>query len=204
MRTSFPFLRTSILFFLASNSPLPLRADAIEDRVSEIRARYNGIERAKLRRSTIRFESEMDPFSAAWTGHFEGDDLVKVHIASALGDHGAYDEYFYYDRGRLFFVYAVENSWYFTGRSLPNGEGETIDRTAEHRIYLSEGRVIRHLVKEASAKDAASLPSLIAKAPNRPAKDEEDAERAERFVAHGEGANKIRQSSDLARLYGAD
>lgn len=201
MQTASSLLRPALLVLLPALISPVLLADPAEDRVAEIRARYQTIEGAKLRRSAIRFESPMEAASATWTGFYEDGELVKVHLASALGDHGATDDYFYYEGGRLFFAYSVAGSWQFTGRTLPNGESETVDKTVEHRLYLSADRIVRHLVKEASAKDLSKLPLLLAKAENRPA---EDPERAKEIVERGLGAFDVRAAGDLGRIIGVE
>lgn len=167
-------------------------ADPVEAKVSAIRALYNEIEGAELRTKRIEFESQDEPLSGTCTLHYRGDELVKIHLAYGFGDHGASDEYHYYDRGSLFFVYASDGSWGFTGQTLPNGESETIDSVTEHRLYLGDGTILRHLEKKASSKNPASLKGLLAKAANGPA---QDASRGIQLVRHGQRAVAIRDAA---------
>lgn len=174
-----------------------LRADPVEDQVKNIRARYNAIEGAKLPGTKVEFESQDEPLSGSCTTYAQGGAVVKVHISWGAGDHGASDEYYYYDTNGLFFVYATDGSWGFTGNTLPNGESETVDTTIEHRVYLAGGEIIRHLKKEARSTNAGALPGLIAKAPNLPANDPE---RAGELLRRGQGAAWVRSPADLGAL----
>lgn len=172
------------------------RGDAVEDRVKEIRSLYQEIESAKLKGRKVEFEGESEPITASCTTYVEDGEVVKVHLSWG-GDHFASDEYFYYSDGQLVFVYASDGSWRFTGETLANGESETIDEVVEHRVYLSDGAVIRHLEKSASAKKADAIPALLAKAGNRPG---DDSERAAELMAHGREACLVKTASDLGKL----
>lgn len=174
-----------------------LRADPVEDQVKNIRARYNAIEGAKLTGTKVEFESQDEPVSGTCTTYAQGGAVVKVHLSWGAGDHGASDEYYYYDANGLFFVYASDGSWGFTGNTLPNGESETVDTTIEHRVYLAGGQIIRHLKKEAKSTDGEAVPGLIAKAPNLPANDPE---RAAELLRRGQGAASVKSPADLGAL----
>jgi len=192
-----PLAWLCLLLPLISVAP-SLQADPVEDLVKQIRALYNSIEGAKLRSSKVVYEPEDEPLVLTCTNYFQGDSLVKVHLSFGGGDHGVSDEYFYYDQGRLFFIYASDGYWHFTGATLPNGESETVDGLAEHRLYLDGGgHVIRHLLKEVKSSNPDQLKSLLAKAENRPASNPE---RAARLLRHGYAANQIRTREDLERF----
>lgn len=177
------------LFLLSFGASL--HADPVEDRVNWIRARYGEIEGANLRSRSFEFESQDEPLSGTCTLYFQGDEVVKVLLSYGAGDHGASDEYYYYNGGTLFFVYASDGYWRFTGETLSNGESETIDTAVEHRLYLDGGRIVRHLSKEATSKKPAALKGLLAKAENHPSAD---SDRAARLVRRGLRANSIRNS----------
>ena len=161
------------------------RADETEALVKDIRERYNQIEGAKLRPVELEFTSDSDPVSGTFTRYYRGDELVKVKLSYAMGDHGGSDEYFYYQNGQLFFAVATDTAWGFSGETLPNGESGTIDTAIEHRVYFSKGILIRHLSREVKSKDPDALAGLLAKATNRPATD---TERGGRLYAVGQGA----------------
>ncbi|MBL9157586.1 MAG: hypothetical protein JNJ70_08950 [Verrucomicrobiales bacterium] len=184
----------SLVPFLAA--PV-LLADAVEDKVTAIRALYNEIEGAKLRTRVIEFEAQDEPLAGTCTLHYQGDKVVKVHLAYGAGDHGASDEYFYYSEGKLFFAYASDGYWSFTGETLPNGESETIDSTTEHRVYVENGAVIRHLEKAAKSKNPEALPGLLAKAKNTPG---EDTDRATRLVHRGGKASSVQDAAGVIAL----
>ncbi len=185
----------STLFALLFSSAL--QADPVEDQVKSIRARYNAIEGAKLTGTKVEFESQDEPVSGTCTTYAQGGAVVKVHLSWGAGDHGASDEYYYYDANGLFFVYASDGSWGFTGNTLPSGESETVDATVEHRVYLSGGQIIRHLKKEAKSTNPEALPGLIAKAPNLPVNDPE---RAAELLRRGQGAAWVKTPADLGAL----
>ncbi len=184
------------LLALATSLSMTAYGDPVEDRVKEIRSRYNEIESAKLKGRKVEFEGESEPITASCTTYTEGGEVVKVHLSWG-GDHFASDEYFYYADGQLLFVYASDGSWRFTGETLANGESETIDEVVEHRVYVSDGAVIRHLEKSASAKKADAIPALLAKAETRPG---DDAERAATLLERGRGASSVKTAADLGRL----
>lgn len=158
---SFPIL--AILSFL----PLSAGADSVEDAVADIRAKYNQIENASLETKVIAFEPDDDPAYGKVTKYFRNGQLVKANYVFGQGDHGWADETYYYHNGQLFFIYVAGRSWRFTGRTLASGESETVDMMREHRLYFSNGSLIRYLMKEAESTDYDALGSLIAKAPNQ-------------------------------------
>ncbi len=149
----------------------PAVADQVEAAVSEIRAKYNQIESAKLTTQVIEFEPDDDPSYGKLTKYFQNGQLVKANFVFGQGDHGGGDETYYYDNGQLFFIYVDERSWRFTGKTLPNGESETIDTMTEHRLYFSNGALIRHLRKQVESTDYDAIGSLIANVANQPFSD---------------------------------
>lgn len=159
-------------------------ADA-EAIVKDIRERYNRIEGAKLRPKEIEFTSDSDPVSGTFTRYYQGDALVKIKLSYGMGDHGGSEEYYYYDQGRLFFAFATDSAWSFSGETLPNGESGTIDTAIEHRAYYSDGALVRHLSREVKSKDPAAISALLKKATNQPSTD---SERAARLYSVGLGA----------------
>lgn len=193
VRPAFCLLAATALLAAAVS---PARGDTVEERVKEIRSRYNEIESAKLKGRKVEFEGESEPITASCTTYTEGGEVVKVHLSWG-GDHFASDEYFYYADGQLLFVYASDGSWRFTGETLANGESETIDEVIEHRVYVSDGAVIRHLEKSASAGKADAIPALLAKAESRPG---DDAGRAATLVEHGHAAASVKTAADLGKL----
>lgn len=185
----------SVFAALATTIAGSSRGDEVEDRVKEIRTRYNAIESAKLKSQKVEYEGDSEPITATCTTYFEGDEVVKVQLTWG-GDHFASDEYFYYAGGRLIFVYASDGSWRFTGETLPNGESETMDEVVEHRVYLSGDSVIRHLEKTASSKKPDEIKTLLAKTENRPS---DDTERAQALVAHGKALFAVRTAAELGK-----
>lgn len=194
------FLSTAVaaLSFMVFTGSLQItRADEVDDAVKGIRAAYNAIEAAKLREETVEFESEDDPVSGSCTRYFKGDELVKIRINYSQGDHGGADESYYYTEGELFFAYVAESSWVFTGEENADGEGETMETIHEHRVYFANGSLLRHLAKEASAKDEKALKGLLAKAENKPCKDEEVTGRIYQF---GNALPGLKTAEELLEL----
>lgn len=185
-----------LLAFLSGIVPPALRAADVEARIREIRAKYESVENAKLSKKTISFEGEDEPVNGECTFYRQGDQIVKV-VFTYGGDHGANDESYYYDGGRLFFVHASDGAWNFTGRTLPNGESETVDSVTEHRVYVDGGAIIRHLVKEAQSTDGAKLPGILAKTENKPG---DSGERAQRLVRIGDALLQVSGPKDLEKV----
>lgn len=170
--TARTFPLTPLLVLTALSLLVPqVRADPVEDAVSEIRKRYNRIESWSLSPKRISFESQDEQASGELVRYYHDGALAKANLSFGVGDHGASDETYYYHDGELFFVYAVQGYWRFTGRTLSNGESETVDVMIEHRLYFSDGRLVRHLRKEAQSTDAAALKGLISKEKNQPHQD---------------------------------
>jgi hypothetical protein len=186
-----------ILFAAASLSLTPARADEAEAKVKDIRERYNRIESAKFRAKEMEFTSNSDPISGTFTRYYLGDTLVKIKLSYGMGDHGGSEEYYYYDHGELFFAFATDSAWGFTGETLPNGEGTTIDTAIEHRAYFFNGALVRHLSREAKSKDAAAIPKLLQKAQNQASSD---SDRATRLYSVGTGAYNANDGAGILGL----
>lgn len=124
-----------------------------EELVAEIRAKYNAIENASLQSDTIRYAPGDDPMEGTMKRYFRNGELVKVFLSYSMGDHGGAEENYYYDNGQLFFAFISDSSWGFTGKTLSNGESETVDTFNEHRLYFSDGSVIRYLKKSGKSAD---------------------------------------------------
>lgn len=146
-------------------------ADPVEDAVKDIRAKYNAIESASLETQVIEFAPDDDPSYGKVTKYFQNGQLVKANFVFGEGDHGGADETYYYYNGQLFFIYVAQNSWRFTGKTMANGESETVNSLVEQRLYFSNGSLIRHLRKEVESSNYEALASMVAKAPNQPHQD---------------------------------
>lgn len=172
-------------------------AGSVEEKIAGIRARYMAIEGAALRSRTFEFKAPEEPLSGSCTRHYDGGDLVKIDLSYGLGDHGASDESFYYTKGVLFFAFASDGSWSFTGANLPSGESETVDRLVEHRVYVEDGAILRHLEKTVSSRNPAELGALLLKAPNVPGVD---TERATELLRHGLEAVRVEDAASAIGL----
>ena len=151
--------------------PTVVFADPVEEAISDIRAKYNRIEGWQMAPQRITFESQVDPASGELKKYYYDGQLAKANLIFAEGDHGGGDETYYYHGGELFFAYVVQSYWKFTGRTLANGESETVDVMSEHRLYFSGGNLIRHLRKEVQSTNPEALRGLLANAPNQPYSD---------------------------------
>jgi len=186
-----------ILFAAASLALTPARAGEAEAKVKEIRERYNRIESARLRAKEMEFTSDDGLSSGTFTRYYENDALVKIKLSYGLGDHGGSEEYYYYEQGELFFAFATDSVWRFTGETLPNGQEATLDTAIEHRVYFVNGALVRHLSREAKSKDAAAIPKLLQKAQNQPSRD---SDRVDRLFAVGIGAYKANDGAAILGL----
>ncbi|MAS93174.1 MAG: hypothetical protein CMO55_08255 [Verrucomicrobiales bacterium] len=162
---------------LVLSGPLNTQADGVEEAIKDIRAKYNQIEGWKKRAQKIEFEADGEPFFGTLTRYYSGESIVKIDFSYTAGDHGGSDESYYYDNGQLFFIYAADSYWSFTGNTLPTGESETKDTLIEQRLYFSNNQLIRHLRKEVSSTNPEALKSLVTKADNQPYQDSETANR---------------------------
>lgn len=186
----------SLLAIVSGPVPPALRAADVEGRIREIRAKYEAIENARLSKKTISFEGEDEPVNGECTLYRQGDRIVKA-VFTYGGEHGANDESYYYDDGLLFFVHASDGTWNFTGRTLPNGESETVDSVTEHRVYIDGGEIIRHLVKEAKSTDGSKLPAILAKTENKPG---DSGGRAQRMLRVGAALLQVGGPKDLEKI----
>tara|TARA_R110000850_G_scaffold142269_1_gene264318 strand:- start:4454 stop:5110 length:657 start_codon:yes stop_codon:yes gene_type:complete len=177
-----------ICFVFAS----PLKADWIEDAVKDIRSKYNQIEGSDSKSSKIEWESDQEPAYGTLTKYFQNGNLAKIHFNFGEGDHGGSDEYYYYWNGTLIFVFVNQSYWRFSGGTLPNGESETIDVSAEQRLYFSNGSLIRHLRKEAQSTNASALSRILGETSNENFNDPEFANAAMRRGTLAPGVSDVR------------
>ncbi len=187
-------LRPVLLALFAAVSD-PASGQIVEEQVRGIREICNRIDSGKLASAKVAYEGESEPITATCTIFREGDSVVKIHLSWG-GDHFASDEYFYYAGGKLIFVYASDGSWRFTGDTLANGESETLDEVVEHRVYVVDGKVIRHLEKAVQSTRPEQLKTLLSKAENAPGKN---SERAGTLVGHGQALWGVRTREDLGK-----
>ena len=157
---TFPIFALTLLAFVAV-----LSADEVEEQVKAIRAAYDATENANLTELTIDLDEGSGPTKLV--RYSRDGELVKL-VYRTGGDHGVSDESFFFDEGRLYFVFQSQQFWSFDPAA---GEGATIDTGRERRLYLHEGQVIRHLLKEVKSSDADAIPRLLAKARNVPVDD---------------------------------
>lgn len=166
IKTRFLTLSALLTLFVGS-----AHADWVEEAVTDIRAKYNQIEGAKLETQVIEFQPDDDPAYGKITKYFQNGQLVKANYVFGEGDHGGGDETYYYYNGQLFFIYIDQRSWRFTGKTMANGESETIDTMTEHRLYFANGNLIRHLRKQVESTDYEAIGSMIAKVANQAHQD---------------------------------
>jgi hypothetical protein len=194
-------LKTRLCSYLAATTflltGLTAQADWVEDAVTQIRARYNEIEAASLRSGSLEFEATDGPESGKLVRYYQGQELVKAVLTYSLGDHGGAEESYYYSQGQLCFVYAVSSSWKFTGQTLANGESETVDESAEQRIYFRDGQMIRDLLKVVQVPSGKSAAQLLKAAKNQPHSDPETESRVWRW---GQGLPMVSTPEEVLGL----
>ncbi|MDF1853161.1 MAG: hypothetical protein P1U85_20150 [Verrucomicrobiales bacterium] len=135
---------------------------AEDERILEIRAKYNQTENAKLSQRTIKLDD--GPETAELVKSYDANGILVKMAFTSGSDHGFGTEYYYVDRGNLYFVFQTQGSWRFD----PNGpEGTTIDTSMERRVYYAKEQVIRHLLKEASSRNPEAVAGLLKKAENK-------------------------------------
>jgi len=195
----FSFARAIFVSFFLGFFAAAAQAGPVEDAVSQIRVRYHEIESAALRSEVLTFEATDGPESGTLTRYYRGPELVKAALSYSLGDHGGADESFYYLQGQLCFVFAASSSWRFTGRTLANGEEETIDESVEQRIYFHEGKVIRDLRKVVPVPSGQNPAPLLKAADNQPFTDPDTEARVWRWGMGLPGLGSAQQALALFR-----
>ena len=163
--------RIAFTLALSLLGPVVLHAAPTEEVVAGIRSKFNAIENASLKSETIRFAPQDDPMEGTLKRYFHNGELVKIDFSYTEGDHGGADETYYYSGGQLFFVFITDSSWGFTGKTLSNGESETVDTFREHRLYIAGNNVVRYLLKSASSNNPEGGPKALAKAENQEQSD---------------------------------
>jgi len=190
-------------FFFAFSllGPVWLNAAPTEDLITDIRSKYNAIENASLKSETIRFAPQDDPMEGTMKRYFSDGELVKISLSYTIGDHGGADETYYYSGGQLFFAFITDSSWGFTGKTLSNGESETVDTVSEHRMYFANGQLIRYLRKSVETKDPDGAAKALAKAENEPYTDPEFAQTTLRRAM---GAPSVTSAAGIESLLTAE
>ena len=172
-------LATAILGSVLSFS-FSANADAVENAVKDIRAKYNQIEGAKLPSNQVAWDPGDDPAWGTLTRYYSDGNLVKIHFNFGEGDHGGSDEYYYYWNGELFFAFANQGYWKFTSRTKADGQEQTADVAIEQRLYFSNGNLIRHLYREAESTNPDLLKQIMAATENAHQNDPEFANAVQR------------------------
>lgn len=181
---------------LVAAAPMAM-ADDTETHIQEIRTRYDAIQSAKLEKKDIAFESDVDPCSGTYTRYTQDGKLIKIHLSYTYGDHSGLEETYYYQDGKLIFIFASDGTWQFGGKLRADGNPGTIDTVVEHRIYLQDGKVLRHLSKKADNADGKDLAKSISAAKNQPS---DDKERRDQLVAQGQKLPAIKDAAGVAKL----
>jgi len=137
--------------------------------VKEIRMWYAAIEGDKsLKKQTISDGTEDEPGHVKITRYTSASGaLKKVHQYSG-GDHGVGNETYYFNEGKLFFVYTSSEYWRFTGKKTSSGESEVIDIASQLRLYFKDGKCIKALEKRIEITGADEIRQLLKKEPNKP------------------------------------
>lgn len=174
-----PFL---LFALLAGALAVPLRADE-KTQVAQIRKWYAGIEADKsLKVTRYRTGGEDEPHTATLTRYVDKDGSLKKLTLRAGGEHGVGTASYYFNAGKLFFVYDASESWYISG------ENESTDIGRQYRYYFHDGKCIRALGKSVTTKDGDKLRALMQKAKNEP-------------IAHHDTAPKVlRKAMELSRI----
>ncbi len=153
----------TLLFFLTASA-----AFSEDARIEQIRAKYNATESAKLSKRTIKLDAPVEMVELVKFYDTDGI-LVKMAFTSS-GGHSAGTDYYYVDRGTVYFVFSAGGYWSF---DFDGPKGTTVDTASERRVYYSGNQVIRHLLKEARSKDPDAITGLLKKAKNRAVSDVE-------------------------------
>lgn len=141
---------------------------SVEQQVKDIRVWYDQIEADRgLKKTEIQADREF-PYDPKLIRYVGPKGEIRKLVVELQSDHGSTQESYYFRKGELFFIYAVDSFWQFSGSVQKQREPETIDVESQLRFYFHQGRCIRALEKQAESQDATQLKTLIQKAENKP------------------------------------
>jgi len=147
-----------------------VQSNDTESQVRQIREWYNEIESDQ---SLVRLEIEPKEESAMmskFTRFTNRDGVVKKVVMRILSDHGVSEESYYFQAGKLIFVYETGSYWKFSGKGTEDNPG-TVDVGSQMRYYFSGGKCVKGLKKRVESEDQKKLSDLLAKAKNKPVVD---------------------------------
>jgi len=162
-----------LMLFLA----LPIHArppkNGLDARIKEIRAQYVSIEN---RLSSFKREPLEVNEGCSYTIELyrQGEAVVKISCKSDICDMADVREDYYFKDGRLFFAYLKDVT-----AIRPDMQTGKVDgwRVREDRVYVTDGEIIQHLIKEKEIEEDESQD--LSSMPNAPTSNSEDATRVE-------------------------
>lgn len=167
-----------------------------QEALQQIKKWYRAIESDKrLVKQEIQAVSDLpyEPKLVRYTS--PSGELKKLEI-SLQSDHGLVQETYYFEKGALFFIYAVDEYWQFAPGSDPE-KPETVDVGSQQRYYFQRGKCIQALEKQVETKDGDKLRELLAKADNKAL---EVGLAAEAYVRKAELVSQIKTVQELQRF----
>lgn len=131
--------------------------------VRQVRQLYGKIRAQEpLSVSKLPFHVAKGPMEGQAIRYDYEDGLLAVAITHAGGEHGAAEEHFYYQDGRIFFILVKESHWVFTGEQGSDGLPETKGTLTEFRYYVNgKGECVQALRKQVESIKQVRLDELI-------------------------------------------
>lgn len=164
--------------------------------IAQIRKWYNVIQSDKtLKKQEVQAVSEL-PYEPKLVRYTDKDGALKKLEIELQSDHGFTHESYYFEKGELFFIYAVDEYWQFAPDSDPE-KPTTIDVGSQQRYYFEGDQCIRALEKQVETSNGEKLRELLAKAENKPL---EVGLGAAEYVRKAKLVSKIKTVSDLERF----
>ncbi|MEM7699076.1 MAG: hypothetical protein AAF236_11800 [Verrucomicrobiota bacterium] len=189
------FLAAVAVVFLSPATNAFVQAHCVDHQISDIRKWYGQIEGYSIRPIVEQF-GEDGPDGFTVKRYFWQDELVKLEV-SLGGDHGVVTDLYYYHKGELFFVFRTSSGWRFAGYQLSDGNEATIETLEEHRVYISDLKVIRHLQKRVEANSPEVLPEQIRTQPNA---DHVDPEMTRQMIIQGFWVPQTNAQAELEQI----
>ncbi len=181
----------------SSSEPSGLVTNLDDPRILAIRKKFNAINLGDHNVYAIPFSNDRVPVEAKVVFHqgVESREIEYITVDGSLGEHSGFSESFYFEKGRLIFVFQLESNWTYH----PQDPKQTIDSMVEKRYYFEDGVVFAATIKEYEGGG----PERLAEAAENAAKIPLDVEGrdAVRLLARGSRLLMARQADEISRIY---
>ncbi len=164
-----------------------------KSQIAQIRKWYGEVENNKaLKKTSYKTNEDETPHVGGLTRYETKAGELKKLIHDSYGEHGSSTVMFYFNNGKLFFVYEFTEEWRFTGEETAEGQSKTVTIGREYRYYFHNGKCIRALSKTVQTGDGGKVRKLLQKAKN------------ELMAHHDTAPNLLRQAEAFSKMKSAE